>query len=188
MRSLRFCRAAQTLSRAGALLAAGLAIASLGLTACVVAPPPQTVVVRAPPQPKIFVYPSSGQTQQQVDRDRYECHVWAVQQTGVDPSSQASQVVVVQQAPPPGAATATGAVAGAIVGSAVAGPYNSGAGFLLGAATGAIIGAASDANAQAKAKQAQQQIDQAAAAAQAGANAYRGAFSSCLQGRGYTVK
>jgi hypothetical protein len=164
-------------------------VASLGMAACVVAPPPRTVLVQAPPQPKIFVYPSNGQTQQQMDRDRYDCHVWAVQQTGVDPSSQSPyQEVVVQPAPPPGAATATGAVAGAIVGSAIAGPYNSGAGFLLGAATGAIIGSAADANAQAHAQQTQQQVNQAAAAAQAQANSYRNAFAACLQGRGYTVK
>ncbi len=184
MKSLCFIHRIQPLWKLSAVLAS-----SLGMAACVVAPPPRTVVVQLPPQPKIFVYPSSGQTQQQLDRDRYECHVWAVQQTGVDPSTQSRyQEVVVQPPPPPGAATATGAVAGAIVGSAIAGPYDSGAGFLLGAATGAIIGSAADANAQAQANQAQQQVNQAAAAAQAQADSYRNAFAACLQGRGYTVK
>lgn len=184
MKSLRFIDNIRALWPVPAVLGV-----CLGMSACVVAPPPQTVVVHAPPQPKIFVYPSSGQSQQQADQDRYECHVWAVQQTGVDPSGQGStQVVVVHPAPPPGAATATGAVAGAIVGSAIAGPYNSGAGFLLGAATGAIIGSAADANAQAQSNQAQQQVNQAAAAAQAQSNSYRNAFAACLQGRGYTVK
>lgn len=35
---------------------------------------------------EVFVYPSEGQTDDQRDRDRYECYVWAVEQTGFDPS------------------------------------------------------------------------------------------------------
>src|SRR5450631_2933660 len=113
MRSLRFSCMGRAVSRASAVLAASLAVA-----ACVVAPPPRTVMVPTPPPPKVFVYPSNGQTQEQIARDRYECHMWAVQQTGVDPSRQSPyQQVVVQPAPPPGAATATGAVTGAVVGS-----------------------------------------------------------------------
>ena len=34
-----------------------------------------------------FVYPAKGQSQAQQDKDRYECHTWAVQQTGYDPSN-----------------------------------------------------------------------------------------------------
>ena len=113
-----------------------------------VAPPP-------PPQ-KIYVYPSNGQTPEQTDRDRYECHIWAVQQTGVDPSRPDGNPyarVVVQPATPPGANTAAGAITGAILGSIIGGPRNAGAGFVLGAATGAVVGSAADANAQAQARQ-----------------------------------
>jgi hypothetical protein len=39
----------------------------------------------------IYAYPAKGQSQAQQDRDRYECHSWAVKQTGFDPSrAQAS--------------------------------------------------------------------------------------------------
>ena len=34
----------------------------------------------------MFIYPAKGQDQAQQDKDRYECHSWAVQQTGFDPS------------------------------------------------------------------------------------------------------
>ena len=159
------------------------------MAACV-APPPRTVVVPPPPPQKIFVYPSNGQSPQQTDRDRYECHVWAVQQTGVDPSrpdANPYERVVVQPATPPGAGTATGAVTGAIIGSIIGGPRNAGAGFVLGAASGAIIGSAADANAQAQAHMTQQQINQAQAAGQARADSYRRALGACLEGRGYTV-
>src|SRR5450755_1321368 len=66
-----------------------------------------------PPPQRVFVYPANGQSPEQTDRDRYECHVWAVQQTGVDPSradANAYERVVVQPATPPGANTAAGAV------------------------------------------------------------------------------
>ncbi|MGA2341975.1 MAG: glycine zipper family protein [Steroidobacteraceae bacterium] len=153
-----------------------------------VAPPPP------PPPQKIFVYPNNGQTPEQTDRDRYECHVWAVQQTGVDPSrpdASPYERVVVQPAAPPGTGTAVGAIGGAILGSILAGPRNAGAGLVLGAATGAIVGTAADASAQAQAQQINQasaaQAAQAAAAGRARADAYHRALGACLQGRGYTV-
>jgi len=188
MRSLHFSRPVRAAWRLGAVLAAGFALA-----ACVT-PPPRTVVVAAPPPPppqKIYVYPNNGQGPEQTDRDRYECHVWAVQQTGVDPSLPNGNPyarVVVQPATPPGANTAAGAVTGAVLGSIIAGPWHSGAGFVLGAATGAIVGSAVDANAQAQAKQSQQQINEAQAAGRAQADAYRQSMGACLQGRGYTVR
>ena len=35
---------------------------------------------------EMFVYPKNGQSSQQISTDRYECHSWAVQQTGYDPT------------------------------------------------------------------------------------------------------
>lgn len=163
--------------------------AAVLLAACVV-PPPRTYRVQAPPPQKVFVYPANGQSAEQTERDRYECHIWAVQQTGVDPSrpdANAYGRVVVQPANPPGAGTAVGAIGGAILGSIIAGPGNAGAGLLIGGATGAIVGSASDANAQAQAQQTQQQLNQGAAAGRAGADSYRRAIGACLTGRGYTV-
>jgi hypothetical protein len=176
-----------------AILGAGLALA-----ACVTQPQTRTVAVAPPPPPapqKIFVYPNNGQSPEQTDRDRYECHNWAVQQTGVDPSRPDAppyERVVVQPTAPPGSGTAVGAIGGAILGSIIAGPRNAGAGFVLGAATGAIVGTAAEqganAQAQAQANQANAQISaQQAAAQRARADAYHRALGACLQGRGYTV-
>jgi len=78
----------------------------------------------------IYAYPSKGQSQSQQDRDRYECHSWAVKQTGLDPSrAQAAtsdtHAVSNQPLPPHGhvvrgatRAAALGAVGGAITGNA----------------------------------------------------------------------
>jgi len=167
------------------------AAAIIGLSACVVAPPPpRTVAVPAPPPQKVFVYPNNGQSAEQTDRDRYECHVWAVQQTGVDPSradANPYERVVVQPANPPGSATAAGAVGGAILGALIAGPRNAGAGLVLGGVTGAVVGSSVDASAQQQAHMTQQQLNQQAAAGRARADSYRRALGACLQGRGYTV-
>jgi hypothetical protein len=184
MRSIHFPRIAGALRRA-CVLAAGLSVA-----ACVAPPPRVVAVAPAPPPQKVFVYPTNGQTPEQTDRDRYECHIWAVQQTGVDPSrpdASPYERVVVQPSTPPGAGTAAGAITGAILGSIIAGPRNAGAGFVLGGVTGAVVGTAADANAQAQAQQTQAQINQSAAAGRARADSYRRALGACLQGRGYTV-
>ena len=42
-------------------------------------------------QTDMFIYPAKGQNQAQQDKDRYECHSWAVQQTGFDPSMRRAQ-------------------------------------------------------------------------------------------------
>jgi len=146
------------------------------------------VMQSAPVQRPIMVYPARGQSPEQLERDRYECHLWAVQQSGFDPSrALPDQRVVVEPATPPGAGTAVGAITGAILGAAIAGPREAGAGLLLGGITGAAIGSASDANAQAQANVEQARINSYAASGAAGAWNYRRAISACLDARGYTT-
>ena len=36
----------------------------------------------------VYVYPRNGQTAEQTQNDRYECHGWAVAQSGFDPTRQ----------------------------------------------------------------------------------------------------
>jgi outer membrane lipoprotein SlyB len=184
----------ETLSRSGAgraLRWAALGLGAFMLAACVTEPPPRrTVAVAVPPAPKIYAYPAQGQSPEQQDRDQYECHNWAVQQTGVDPSraNGYAQVQVQSSGPPPGANTAAGAIGGAIIGSIIAGPRNAGFGALFGGATGAVVGSSVDANNQAvAAQQNQAQINRAVADDQNRVQSYRRAISACLQGRGYTV-
>src|ERR1700733_14743833 len=170
--------------------AGAIPVVLLGLLSACVTPPPRTYAVPAPPPQRVFVYPAHGQSPDQTERDRYECHTWAVQQTGVDPSradANAYERVIVQPSTPPGANTAGGAIAGAILGAIIAGPRNAGAGLVIGGATRAVVGSAVDANAQAQAQQTQQQINMSAAEGRARAGSYKRAIGACLQGRGYTV-
>ena len=52
------------------------------------APPPQAAAGAPPPAPGgLFFYPTNGQNQQQQSQDQWQCHQWAVQQTGFDPTT-----------------------------------------------------------------------------------------------------
>ncbi len=51
----------------------------------ITAPPTGTNAAPAP-EDKVFVYPRNGQSQKQQDKDRYECHSWAMEQSGFDPT------------------------------------------------------------------------------------------------------
>jgi hypothetical protein len=59
--------------------------------------PPPGVVQKQPPEypassvpqspaERFFVYPRQGQSEEQQAKDRYECHIWAVDQIGWDPT------------------------------------------------------------------------------------------------------
>lgn len=53
-------------------------------TMAAVSPPPAAAVPSG--SESIFVYPKNGQSQEMQAKDRYECHRWAADQTGFDPS------------------------------------------------------------------------------------------------------
>jgi hypothetical protein len=56
----------------------------------VVAPPMQAAPrAVAEPAPRVYVYPRMNQSAEQQATDEYECHRWAVTQTGFDPSGAA---------------------------------------------------------------------------------------------------
>lgn len=175
------------------------ALTCVVVAGCVEAPPPRPVprYSQVPPPPQantdVFAYPQQGQSPEQQDRDRYDCHLWAVKQTGFDPSAPGvpphDRVRVVSAGPPPGAGTAVGAIAGAILGAAISRPRDAGFGAVAGAIAGGAIGNASD-QAQAAANQqvvVQQDSRQAAAVEQKASN-YRRAIGACLEARGYSVK
>jgi len=42
-------------------------------------------------QGRLYVYPNSGQSEEQQARDRYDCHLWAVSESGIDPTSEETQ-------------------------------------------------------------------------------------------------
>jgi len=50
-------------------------------------PPRRARSERAEPQAlKLYVYPAAGQSEAQTTEDRYQCHVWAAERSGHDPT------------------------------------------------------------------------------------------------------
>jgi hypothetical protein len=175
---------------------AALSALALGVAGCETAPPPRpepppVAYAGPPPNTTVYAYPQQGQTREQQNKDRYECSLWAVQQTGFDPSAPnvPPQYRVVASGPPPGTGTAIGAIAGAVLGAAISPGWDRGAGAVFGGLTGAMIGSASDAQrAQQNEMQMTAQEQQQAVAMSRKASDYRRALSACLSGRGYSVK
>lgn len=147
----------------------------------------------------LIVY-KEGVSDQQKQKDQFECSQFAVKETGFDPMNPPQVKTPEVAAAPPaqpaqggalrGAArgAAVGAVAGAIAGDA-------GKGAAAGAGGGALVGGMrkrdAERQAQAQAQQAQQQaqasVQQQQAEIQAQRDRYNRAVSACLQGRGYSV-
>lgn len=134
----------------------------------------------------LFVYPSSGQSNQQQKEDEFECYNWAVQQSGIDPLNLPKVEAAPVQAGPTGGGVkgaAKGAAAGAAIG-AITGDAGDGA------AVGAIVGGLSGRRAgkQAQGQQNQQAQANAGAAEQEMKDTFTKAFSVCIEGKGYTIK
>jgi hypothetical protein len=158
---------------------------------CVSEPVSQVPV--GPPDTTVYFYPTRNQPSAQQDRDKYECHLWAMQQSGFDPSAPSVPPhlrTLVVAGPPPGAGVAAGAVTGAVVGVAVSRPWEAGSGALIGAIAGAAIGGAAESAAteQAREQAAANANNVRAAALERQASNYRRAMAACLEGRGYSVR
>jgi len=141
---------------------------------------------------ELVVFPAKGQSQEQMDKDKYDCYTWAKQQTGFDPMKPAEPV----QAPPPqsqgpSGERVKGAARGAAIG-AVAGEVahdDAGKGAAAGAAAGVVAGGMKSRDQKRQQTQQQQQSSQQQQATNAEAlDAYNRALGACLEGKGYTVK
>ncbi len=117
-----------------------------------------------------YIYPSKGQSNEQMEKDKYQCYSWAKQQSGFDPmqqqaASESGRIV---------GGAASGAAKGAIIG-AIAG--DAGKGAAIGAGAGAVGRGMSNRRRE-RAHQ-----EQAAHAD----SEYNHAYGACLKGRGYSV-
>lgn len=168
------------------------------LAACVTEPAPRRVVatrapVAPPPNPtKVYFYPLQNQSEEQQERDRYDCYNWSVRQTGFDPGKHLApgeERATVVPARSPGQTIGAAAAVGAVIGAIASSPGNGAKGAAVGAIAGTVVGSAAAASEQQQAEQVQyrrnyrgdRRYEQQAAE-------YRRAMSACLEGRGYSVK
>jgi len=118
----------------------------------------------APPK-RLDLYPTLGQTAEQLDRDEWECRVWAKQKTRFDP----------------GASLNTGAVAGLLGMGVFGGALGATIGATQGAAgTSAAIGAAAGLGVGAPLG--------GEALFHRDADSFQRAFRACIEARGYELR
>ena len=143
---------------------------------------------------ELVIYPSKGQSTEQMEQDKFQCYSWSKNESGFDPMA----LPTASEPPPQKEAQKGGVVKGAVRGTlaggaigAIAGNSKSDTrkGLKAGAATGAIVGGVRRNN-QVKDEEKkqkdweQQQTNQY----KQGRSNYNRAYSACMEGRGYSVK
>ncbi len=153
-------------------------------------------------QTGVYAYPRNGQSQAQQQRDEFECHQWAVQQSGFNPITAAQSQPRAGGRESSGSSTgflgiggdrnliggegnvlsdaATGAAVGA-AGGAIAG--DAGLGALIGAGVSAVFGDVVRSNARSGRRHSERALPDY----QAQLGNYRRAYTLCLSGRNYQV-
>jgi predicted lipid-binding transport protein (Tim44 family) len=143
-----------------------------------------------------MIYPAKGQSQDQMEKDKFECYSWAKGQTGFDPMEMPKAT-----APPPSkkakSSTAGGVLKGGVgggllgagVGAIAGGSKGARKGAAIGGLSGGAIGGIRSSSQQKQDQQAQKQWEQQQANQyMQKRDKYNRAYSACLEGKGYTVK
>lgn len=167
-----------------ALVWAGLAVLLLGGAAA----------LRA--ETEMFIYPQKGQSQEQLEKDKFECYGWAKGQSGFDPMAPPTATEPPPQAQAKGS-TAGGALKGAAggallglgIGAIAGGKSEALKGAGIGALGGGVIGGVRRSGQVRQDQEAQKHWEQQQAAQYTQKRSqYNRAFGACMEGRGYTVK
>ncbi len=130
----------------------------------------------------LFIFPNEGQSQDQQDKDEFQCIRTATDRTGFNPMSTPTAT---EARPETRGGAGRGALGGALLGTAVgavAGDTRRGA--VAGAAGGGLLGGMRRNDSR---RQQDQWAEQQAAIYQADRAQWERAFSACMQARGYTV-
>jgi len=138
----------------------------------------------------LMIYPAKGQSDQQQEKDQFECYGFAKKQSGFDPMAAPTT----STAPPPseapqggvGKGAVRGGIGGALIG-AIAGDTKKGA--AIGAASGGLFGGLRSHDQKQRESNSRQQWEQRETQQYAtNRNNYNRAYTACLEGRGYTVR
>jgi hypothetical protein len=136
-----------------------------------------------------IVFPANGQSQEQMEKDKFSCYQWAKNETGFDPM----QTPTASTPPPQQQAGRGGALKGAAVGAGVGAIVKRDDSRSKGAGTGALVGGVLGGARQSSQRQQDEQARQQWERQQANEyaqkrNTYNRAFSACMESKGYTVK
>ena len=140
-----------------------------------------------------IVYPANGQSQDQMEKDKYQCYSWAKNQTGFDPMKTPTTT----SGPPAkekevwgaGKTGVAGGATGAVVGGLAKGRKGAVRGGLIGAGAGALIGGVRSSNQRKQEQQKRKDWERRESNNYARTRTeYNRAFGACMEGRGYSVK
>jgi hypothetical protein len=140
-----------------------------------------------------IVYPAKGQSEDQMEKDKYQCYSWAKGQTGFDPMKTPTTT----SAPPAkekdvwgaGKTGLAGGATGAVVGGLAKGNKGAVRGGLIGAAGGALIGGMRSSDQRRREEQKRKEWERKEVNQYAQSrHEYNRAFGACMEGRGYSVK
>jgi len=136
----------------------------------------------------VFVFPREGQSEQQMEKDKFSCYQWARDASGHDPMNPArssgSATAVATPEYRPGRNIVGGAARGAIIAGIADG--DAGKGAAIGAIGGGVFGGMRH---QRQVDAQRRQAAERQAAEQSALNQdYQRAYSACLEGKGYTVR
>ena len=144
---------------------------------------------------ELMIYPAKGQSQDQMEKDKFECYTWAKGQTGFDPMQMptASSPPPSQEKQSVGGRTVAGGIlggaGGAVIGGIAGGSSGARKGAAIGGLSGGVLGGTRSSRQNRQAEQQRQQWEQQQANQyMQQRNAYNRAHAACLEGRGYTVK
>jgi len=143
----------------------------------------------------LVVYPAKGQSNEQMEKDKFECYGWAKGQSGFDPMQMPTAS---SPAPSKGDKSVAGGavgggvlggVGGAVIGGIASGKSGAKKGALIGGLSGGALGGmrSHSQNRQADQKREQWEREQANQYMQQ-RNAYNRNYAACMEGRGYSVK
>jgi len=134
---------------------------------------------------ELIIFPSQGQSDDQMEQDKYACYQWAKKETGFDPM----EVPKATEPPPKEEAKKGGLVRGAAGGAIVGGIVGGSKGAKRGAAAGGVVGGARRQRQKREQQHKEEQWAQEQGANyQQRRNTYNRAYAACLEGKGYTVK
>ena len=150
--------------------------------------------------PPIYIFTSTGQDAAQQREDRMQCHGWATDQSGYDPSLAALSVHLQSSAPASedtsdgnnrASSVARGALGGAAVGAligAVSGDVDVEEGAAYGAGVGAVGGGLRGRQQRTQSENAATgQAESLAAQTRLNLSNYGRAYKTCLEGKGYRI-
>jgi hypothetical protein len=134
----------------------------------------------------LIVYPKADQSQEQQQKDEYECYQFAKGNSNFDPMAMpTASSAPPAKAPSTGQTAFRGAALGTAVGAIANGKSGAKKGAGIGGVSGLLMGGARSSDNKKQQDQWQQQQQQQYLA---GRNNYNRAYAACMEGRDYSVR